>query len=363
MAKISFNGKFLTAGPTAVHLVAEEFILSVNEILMANPELAAELTCEVVTPNRDARALDIPAISTRNVGKSGWQFWEQIELPMHTRKSLLVNFCNLAPLWPKNAITMIHDAQMFAAPQTFTKRESSLYQFLLPKIGRRHKRILTVSEFSKKEIVKWSIAPEEKVTVIHIGGDHALKRPSDAKALEKWGLAAGKFVVGLANPRPQKNIKVVLEAMHSDEFTDTPLVLVGPNGPDEFKAYGLSVPPNVIFAGYVTDGEMRTLMEEALAFLCPSVLEGFGLPPLEAMFYGTPAICSPESSLPEACGTAAIYADAHDSSAWKAAILELMNDTPEQRANRATSVKQHASTMTWRHAGEKLVSVLMEDSK
>ncbi len=358
MKRISINGKFLTAGSTAVHTVAEQLIYALDQRLSDDADLATKLDCQLLVPNRPSKQLELNKITTRSVGYFGWQFWEQVELPLHARGSLLVSFCNLAPIATRNAITMIHDAQMFAAPETFRKKESALYQFTLPKIGRRHRRILTVSEFSKQELVRYNIAKEDVISVIHNGGDHALDRPAQSEILDVLGIKPQRYFLGLANPRPQKNLRVVLRAMQSPEMSDFQLVLIGPNGPAAFAEYGLDVPKNTIFAGYVNDGQLRSLMEAALGFVCPSILEGFGLPPLEAMFYGTPAVCAPESSLPEVCGDAALYADAQDPSAWVAAMHRLRSESPEERAARSEQSQRHARTKTWQAAGEKLATIL-----
>ena len=108
-------------------------------------------------------------------------------------------------------------------------------------------------------------------------------------------------------------------------------MLIGDAGADAFRRRGHPPPPNVTFAGRVTDPELRGLLEGALAFLCPSTTEGFGLPPLEAMALGTPAIVAPEGALPEVCADAALYADARDPAPWAARLRRLADDAGAPR--------------------------------
>jgi glycosyltransferase involved in cell wall biosynthesis len=136
-------------------------------------------------------------------------------------------------------------------------------------------------------------------------------------------------------------------------------VLVGDAGPEAFRRRGHPPPPNVRFAGRVPDPELRGLLEGALAFLCPSRTEGFGLPPLEAMALGTPAIVAPEGALPEVCAEAALYAPADDPAAW-AATLRRLADDPGLRDDYGGRGRTRAERYTWRAAALGLLAAIAE---
>ncbi len=351
MTRINFNGKFLSAKPTGVHRVAEELIRAVDELKSETADLEFDLLC----PKDATRDLEGVSFPKRVVGHLTWQVWEQFELPRHVDGALLVNLCNLAPLATRRSITMIHDAQTFITPQSYSRPFRAWYQFALPVIGRRHGRVLTVSEYSRQELVKAGVASAEKIHVIHNGVDHVLRHTSDGAIVQKLGLDQGKFAVALSNTQAHKNIEVAINAFSRPELSQYKLVLFGGSGPDDFKSAGIELPSNVIFSGFLSDEELTGLVSSAGVMVFPSLTEGFGLPPLEAMMLGTPAICAPCGAVPEVCGEAATYAEPHDVEAWTKAIVQHLRSDDEFRAQQAERVKAHASAFTWRKAGQELI--------
>ena len=176
----------------------------------------------------------------------------------------------------------------------------------------------------------------------------------------KLGLAPSGYCVGLANTQAHKNIKIVIDAFHSPEMASHKLVLFGGATKDKFEDEGITVPENVIFAGYVSDEALRSLLENATAMVFPSLTEGFGLPPLEAMLLGTPAICAPCGALPEVCGEVTGYVDPKNAAAWASAIKELIEEPTENRTNRAEAVRKQAAAFTWEGAAKQLANVIVD---
>lgn len=360
MANISFNGKFLSGDATAVHRVAEELIRAVGRLVEQDDQLAARLAPEILMPRDAHRQLDGVPFAHRSVGRLTWQPWEQIELPWYARGKLLVSLCNLAPIVSSNAVTQIHDAQVFISPESYSGPFGKWYRFAQPRIGKINKKILTVSNFSKGQLVDWGVAPAEKIEAIHNGVEHLLAEQGDPSILDRLWIAADGYAVGLANTQAHKNIKVAIEAHARPELNARQLVLFGAATRADFESLGLTVPPNVIFAGFVSNAELRSLLEHASSIVFPSLTEGFGLPPLEAMLLGTPAICAPCGALPEVCGPMSLYVDPHDSAAWGQAILQLANEDKAARANRVAAAQAHAKTFNWDAAGRKLADILVE---
>ena len=358
MTRVCFNGKFLSAKPTGVHRVAEELILGIDRLLAEKPGLAEGTEWELLCPKDADRELDLSVIKRRTVGHLTWQPWEQFELPFYASPGLLVSLCNLAPIAKKQAITMIHDAQTFITPDSYSLPFRTWYQFALPRIGKTNRRILTVSEFSKGQLDEYGVAPAEKIEVLYNGLDHVDGTAPDESAAARLGVGETPFALGLANTQAHKNIAVALKAFARPELQDYKLVLFGAAGREDFEAAGHTVPDNVVFAGFVSEAELAGLLRKARMMVFPSTTEGFGLPPLEAMLVGTPAICAPCGALPEVCGEAATYAGPDDVDAWTRAIAEHFADSEEKMAERTKAAKAQASQFRWQKSAEKLLSLI-----
>ena len=358
MTRVCFNGKFLSAKPTGVHRVAEELILGVDRLLAADPELGAGIEWEMLCPKDADRELDLSVIRRRTVGHLTWQVWEQFELPFYASPGLLVSLCNLAPVGKKHAITMIHDAQTFITPESYSLPFRTWYQFALPRIGRHNRRILTVSDFSRGQLADYGIAPAEKIDVLYNGLDHVEGTPPDGTITERLGLGGAPFALGLANTQAHKNLGVVLKAFARPELRDYKLVLFGAADREAFEAAGHDVPPNVVFAGFVSESELAGLLRAASMMVFPSTTEGFGLPPLEAMLVGTPAICAPCGALPEVCGEAAAYADPDDPDAWAKAIAEHFAMSGDETARLGEAAMAQASQFRWEKSARKLLDLI-----
>lgn len=358
--RVCFNGKFLSAESSGVHRVAAELIRAVDQLLVERR--APERPIEILVPGNAVHDAATRRILSRAVGALTWIPWEQLELPRYARGGLLVNLCNLGPLAARRAITMVHDAQVYLSPRSYSRGFRLWYRLALPVLGRRNQRILTVSAYSREQIARFGIAPRERITVIRNGVDHILRPTADADVLDRLGLRPRGYACALASTQAHKNIGVVLAAFARPELADLALVLIGGEDRAAFERRGLSVPPNVVFAGRVSDEELRGLLEGALCHLCPSLTEGFGLPPLEAMLLGTPAIVSPEGALPEICGGAAIYAATHEPAAWATRIRRLADDPGMWQARSAIG-RARAEGFTWRRAAEELLEVIAAESE
>ena len=252
---------------------------------------------------------------------------------------------------------MIHDAQSFTDSGSYSSLFVRWYRFLLPRLGRRNIKVLTVSEFSKQQLVHYGVARAERITVIPNGVDHVLGFASDDATVRRLALTPRRFVVALATTQPHKNIAVLLRAFADRAMGDVRLVLLGKTGADAMRAAFPFLPDDVLFTGMIDDGELRGLLEQALCFAMPSTTEGFGLPPLEAMLLGTPAVVAPCGALPEACGEGALYADPEDPAAWQAQIRTLRDDPAVYETMRDRGARQ-AATFTWARAGDLLVDAL-----
>ncbi|MCJ2179787.1 glycosyltransferase family 4 protein [Novosphingobium album (ex Hu et al. 2023)] len=351
------NGKFLSAAMTGVHRVAFEIANALASLSEQNaPELRGR-RFEVWHSHDGRDKAEAIRLPVREVGPLKGILWEQLTLPAWQGHSMLLNLCNLGPLASGNALTMIHDAQVLLSPKSYGLGFRLWYITLQRILARRNRALLTVSQYSREQIAKAGLAPADRIHVIHNGVDHVLRVPPDDAILERFSLAGTSYALGLATVQAHKNIGVLLKAFAKPELAGMKLVLFGSANHAAFTAAGHELPRNVVFAGHVTDGELRALMEHACALLFPSTTEGFGLPPLEAMLLGTPAVCAPCGALPEVCGDAALYADPHDAGAWAATLAGLASDSARQAAL-SVQGRTHASHFTWRNAALRLLDIL-----
>jgi glycosyltransferase involved in cell wall biosynthesis len=265
--RIVFNGRFLASPATGVQRVGRELVLAVDALLAASPELRARYSAELYAPRNVDAGLDLRVISLRQGGSFSGVPWEQLDLPRRRRGGLIVNLCNLGPLVTSAAVTMIHDAQVHDSPGSYSAAFRAWYKTIQPLLGARHKRVLTVSNYSKQQIAAAHIAPASKIFVIHNGVDHVLRVRPAPDVLPRLELRPQNYVLGLASTQPHKNVRVLIDAFKDDRLSSIQLVLFG--GADRAEIEHLingPLPPNVVLAGKVTDGELRSLMAAALCF-------------------------------------------------------------------------------------------------
>lgn len=357
--KIALNGKFLTAPVTGVHRVAEELILALDRLIASNSELSAKFDVVILAPPTAKRSLPTLFIPTKTVGFLQTYYWEQFDLPRHVGDRLLINLCNLGPFLRRRAITMIHDAQVFTTPESYAFMFRSLYRLVLPIIGLQHRRILTVSNFSKEELSRYRVAAGGKILVIYNGADHIDRGPTNHSATSKFGLAKDRYVLALANVQRHKNIQVLLDAFRRPDMAGLQLVLYGAAQRGDFEDIGIDVPSNVVFTGRIDDADLNGLLENALCLAFPSLTEGFGLPPLEAMRLGCPVVAAPCGALPEVCGDAVLYANPNVSDEWVAAIGDLQAQ-PGKRQKLASAGKVRSHAFSWDSGARQLLEIVEE---
>lgn len=217
-------------------------------------------------------------------------------------------------------VTMVYDTVYKAFPETMNARTRFMLNLSMKRSCKRADIIVTISRFSKSEIIKYLGVSPDKIVVMPCGVDFELFRPGydeeDIRAAKnKYGLKGG-YLLYLGTLEPRKNIDRLVDAyaLVRQRIDNPPkLVIAGRKGwqyDSVFKKVReLGLADDVIFTGYVDAPDSPLLMNGAIAFVFPSIYEGFGLPPLEAMACGTPVIASNAASLPEVVGDAALMVD------------------------------------------------------
>lgn len=193
--RIAINGRFLTQRSSGVQRFAMETITAIDALL--DGEYAAlKGRIELLAPLK-ARDFPLKNIPLRRAGLFSGYLWEQIEFPLHAVGSLLLNLCMLGPLAAKHQIVVVHDATVRALPENFSARFRAAYGFLLPRLCRRADLVVTVSEFSRREIGKWYGADVGKIPVCYEGSDHITAVDADPTVLCRLGLVGRKFFLGV----------------------------------------------------------------------------------------------------------------------------------------------------------------------
>lgn len=354
--KIYVNGRFLDQKTTGVQRYAMELLRALDRL----PLLHERYTITVLTTQQQLPSRPIfQNIRLRSVGKLRGQVWEQFELPFHARDGVLLSLCNLGPLFARRQIVTIHDASVAALPSNYGRRFRWWYNFALPILCRRALRVITDSQFSKSELVRFYRAKADTVKVVPLGVEHLLAQRADSGVLAKHGLTRGMYILAVSSLSPHKNLAGIVDAVEKLEERKLLLVLAGASNAAVFAHSAISSSKRVKHIGYVSDGELRALYEGALCFVYPSLYEGFGLPPMEAMSCACPVVVSNIPALVEACGTAALYCEPRDPRDICDKISALAN-TPQLRRKLSDEGRQRIRDFTWDQCAAGVVSIIDE---
>ncbi|HVN54553.1 MAG TPA: glycosyltransferase family 1 protein [Anaerolineaceae bacterium] len=327
VSEIAINGRFLGQPLTGVQRYSLE-VLKVMDRLLTNGEIdpnGCRLTCYTPPSYRD-----IPATwKTIRVSPAGFlngNLWEQIDLAVLARGKTLFSPGNIGPAVLPGQIVTIHDASVFAVPEAYSIWFRMKYRLILSILGKTARKIITVSEFSKCELMKYCRIPEEKIAVIPHGSEHLDCLKADQAVFERFDIGKKPYLLTVGSDSPHKNLGVLAEALRRMDRTDFEVVMVGGAFRWFSKDHGEAWPETVRRIGYVNDCELRALYERAAALVFPSKYEGFGMPVLEAMTSGCPVICSRTASLPEVGGDAVLYFDLEKPEELKEQIERVLGD-------------------------------------
>ena len=304
MYKIYINGRFLTRPITGVQRVAFELVKSLDELLDQSILDQDKYNFNLIYSGNIINPIKLKHIKIIKKGVLKGNIWEQFELPVYTAGYLLISLCTISTLFKRKQIVMVHDASFTANPQFFSKGFRIWYNFALPLLGKIARHIITVSEFSKQELIRLAGYKQEKLSVIYNAADHILKfgEPTDDFKLKINALKP--YCLAVSSLGANKNFNGLSKAVSlNNSFAYTMIIAGGMIGALKHT----SLNENITYLGYVTDEELKFLYCNASLFVFPSFYEGFGIPPLEAMIMGCPVISSNTSALPEVLNNACEY--------------------------------------------------------
>jgi glycosyltransferase involved in cell wall biosynthesis len=320
--RIGINGRFLVAKRTGVQRAAYNLLRTLVQIDRKNEYIIFTGQSQLDNPDWKYPNVTVVPANVR-IGESlRNHIWEQFSLPRLAKKykvDLLHSPANMAPLFYRGkSVVHIHDLCFVVNPQWYSFSFHTLYNFLIPRLARRATRVITNSNNSKNDLLQFCDVPASKVSLIYWAVDDMFSTEEAKPSVSSEPLLGDDFILYVGSLEPRKNIRTLIKAYevfrNRNPSNRSKLVLIGGESPlfGEVRLKVKDYKEDVVFKGFVDDTLLREFYRRAKMVVYPSLYEGFGLPPLEAMASGTPVVTSNTSSIPEVVGGAAIMVNPYD---------------------------------------------------
>lgn len=298
--------------------------------------------------------------------------WFQLILPIILKKHMVDLFHGtmfLVPIFSNvPSIVTIYDLVLEIFPETMHWKNWLPLKTLMKASANKASRIIAISENTKKDIIKYFGVDQEKIMVIYPGVGKEFspqKREHDNIILKNYNLSPG-YILTVGTLEPRKNLIRLLNAYKMlvvNEDSMPNLVMVGGRGwlkEDINKTVdSLGLREKIVFTGYVPDSDLPALYRNAGVFVYPSLYEGFGLPPLEAMACGTPVVASNTSSIPEVIGDAGLLVDPYNPAEIARAVAFVLKDNDlSARLERAGLIR--SGLFTWDKTAQETIKLYQE---
>jgi glycosyltransferase involved in cell wall biosynthesis len=255
--------------------------------------------------------------------------WEQAVLPLLARGfELIYSPANLAPLSSKRNVIVIHDLAALRHPEAYSRTYVTYQRRLLPLLVRRARRLITVSEFSKRELGEVLDVDPGRIDVVPLGVDERFAPDADPGPARRRYELDRPYVLVVGTRSARKNLRALEPVQRALGERGVELVMAGSDR--GYLRAGDGADPPARRLGYVEESDLPGLYAGARAVVMPSHYEGFGLPCLEAMASGTPVVSAPFGALPETCGDAALLVDPNDGGAFTEAVITASFDDAER---------------------------------
>lgn len=297
--------------------------------------------------------------------------WEQFSLPGKLDEGkILISPCNTGPIAVANQVVVIHDAAVWDQPDGFDFKFRAMYRSLLPRLARKARVVATVSEFSRSRL-SWHLGiPEDEIPIVSNAVSSEFRPPTSLPPDDSDRL---RFL-SVSSMDPRKNFDRLIRAWENlltsgDLPGNAELRIAGGSNPQNFTTTKLENSESVKWLGRISDEQLIEEYQRASAFVFPSLYEGFGLPPLEAMACGCPVLMSDAASLPEVGGPgfdarddnssgAALYFDPRSTSAIEGAILDFTKLGSSDVGRLSENALHRSSLFSWEQSAEQLLGAI-----
>lgn len=354
VVQLYINGRFLMQEQTGVNRFAYEICCALRSI-----NVSFILLCP---HSKIKKCYNTSDFTIHYCGFGSSHIWEQIALPIYFSsirgKKILVNFTGLSPLFVRHKYMTIHDMAYRVNPAWYSRSYTFLYRLLTPLCAKTAQHILTVSEFSKSEIMRWLRISDSKISVIYnaVSSRFVTAPISNTSAKERYILAVSSL-------DPRKNFLNLLKAFTLIQDQDIKLYVVGGENPiyrtSMAELNDTTYTERVKWLGRVKDSELIQYYQQAELFIYPSLYEGFGIPPIEAMACGTPVVASHIAPLKEVCGDAAVYINPLDILDIATVVTELLQDANKRNVLKMRG-RQRVKLFSWQDSAKKFANLLRE---
>jgi glycosyltransferase involved in cell wall biosynthesis len=267
---------------------------------------------------------------------------------------------NLPFLINENSVFTIHDFIQFKFPEYFGKNRVKVARMILNNAAKKAKKIITVSESTKKDFCHFFPDYDKEIEVIYNGiSERFGVLPDDEKEKFRKKNNLGNYILFIGNNKPHKNIGGLVKAFKNvhEVYPDFKLVIISSGYKVDYSVIGKEIREDIVILNGVTEEELILYYNCAFMLVLPSFYEGFGLPIIEAMACGCPVVTSNVSSMPEFGGDAAVYFDPYDVGSIYQAIKTIIDDK-EQRISKINRGFKRVESFTWEEAAKKYINIL-----
>ncbi|MBH2796494.1 glycosyltransferase family 4 protein [Serratia marcescens] len=350
---IYVNARFLTQEVTGVQRFAEMISLSLNNKIN---------NITFLCPSGVLRESVGKKLNVKLIGNCQGHFWEQVELPLFLKKNgspLLINLGSTGPIFYRNKIVTHHDITYLKYPRSYSVAFLIFYKIVIPFILRTSRHLITVSQFSREEIVNAYNYPKENISVVYNATDESFRPASTTETPND-----DRYLLSVSSRNFHKNHHGMIGAFKralqiSPENKNIKIKIIGKTA-RSFSKQGYALEcnsDNIEFLGRVNDEELINLYQNATAFIFPSFYEGFGIPPLEAQSCGCPVISSNAASMPEVLAESVLYFDPHSLEDMSEKINRIMMDE-NLRGSLSQKGLKNTRRFSWEKSAEELIKII-----